>query len=346
MGFLTNLNLLMTIKTALITGITGQDGSLLAHYLLNRNYKVIAPTRENPDISRLSILEIGTHNNLELLIYENWNDFKSIINKYQPDQIYHFAAMSHVGESHKNPDNVFDVNTMWTLKILQAIENFSPSSRLFFASSCEIFASHLENPVDENSPKQPTNPYGISKLAAHQLVKYYREVKGLYCSNGILFNHESALRDESFVSKKIVQNVARIVKNGGKPLSLGNINAKKDWGYAPDFIKIIAEILQLKEANDYIIATGKLHSVKDMVNAAFSSLNYPIYWQGKDLDNKAINKQGEVVVTIDKRYYRPLDNRFLVGNTSHLTKKIKIESLTPFEQWVKYMTIKEYEQLT
>lgn len=335
----------MKLKTALITGATGQDGALLTDFLLNINYDVIAPTRLNPDKSNLKTLGIDTHKNLRFVTYKNWSDFDNIIKNNQPDEIYHLAAMSHVGQSHENPEGVFDVNTLWTVKLLQAIKTYSAHSKLFFASSCEIFNSQIDRPVVETDEKMPSNPYGISKLSAHLMVEYYRKVNGLFACNGILFNHESKLRAPSFVSKKICREVARIVSHGGEPLSLGNIEAKKDWGYAPDYVKTFHSMLQMQNPEDFIVSTGQLHSVKDMVDFAFSALDYKITWQGKGLECKALNDKNEVVVNIDERFFRPLDNRFLIGDNTKAKKHLSFSNTTPFSQWVKIMTLDECSQL-
>lgn len=334
----------MTQKTALITGVSGQDGSLLAKHLLENNYKVIAPTRKNPNLFRLGFLQILEHENLELVTYKNWLDFEPLILNSKPDEIYHLAAMSHVGESHENPEKVFNVNSLWTTVLLQIIEKYSRGSKFFFASSCEIFKSAIESKVTEKNDKSPNNPYGISKLAAHQMVEYYRKTKGLFACNGILFNHESSLREGSFVSKKICENVARIVQNGGPPLSLGNIEAKKDWGYAPDFIKAFPLILNRQNASDYILSTGQLHSVKDMVNAAFNSLDYPLFWKNSGIKTTAVNKKGQVVVDINPKYFRPVDNRFLIGDNTKARIELDFTNNTPFNSWVKAMTLHELEK--
>jgi len=336
----------MVAKTALITGITGQDGGLLAKFLLDQKYKIIAPTRFNPDKSKLSTLGIAMHQNIEYIVYSQWSDFEGIFKQYKPDEIYHLAAMSHVGQSHIDPDKVFEVNTMWTIELLKAIKNTTPKSRFFFASSCEIFQKDLAAPVSEKASKAPNNPYGISKLSAHLMVQYYRDVVGLFTCNGILFNHESEIRDKSFVSKKICREVARIVKNGGGPLFLGNIEAKKDWGYAPDYVQFFQSILQQEKAQDYVLSTGVLHSVQDMVNMAFKSLNYTITWQGEGLACKAINNNGEIVVSIKQAFFRPLDKRFLIGDNSKAAKKLDFNIMTPFKDWVKSMTLIEYKKLS
>lgn len=335
----------METKTALITGITGQDGSLLAKYLLKHNYRVIAPTRKTPCLTNLTKLNIINNPNIKLINYEKWVDFNSIIGEYKPDELYHLAAMSHVGKSHKYPSRVFDVNVMWTIQILQSVLLNSASTKIFFASSCEIFKNDIDQLVIETDEKMPTNPYGISKLAAHKMIEYYRRVKGLFCSNGILFNHESELRTDDFVSKKICREVARIVKKEGEPLRLGNIKAKKDWGYAPDYVKAFHSMLQLNNPKDIIISTGVLHSVQDMVDSAFSALDFKITWKGNGLDTVAVDKNGETVVAIDERFFRPLDNRFLCGNNHKAQQQLRLNNLTPFKQWVKAMTISEFEKL-
>lgn len=335
----------MTNKTALITGVTGQDGALLSHYLLKQGYKIIAPTRKNHDKSKLQTLGIDLTNNIDFVIYEKWSDFKNIIKDNQPNEIYHLAAMSHVGQSHEHPDKVFEVNTLWTIELLNIIEKHAKSSRFFYASSCEIFQNNLKQTVSEDDPKLPNNPYGISKLSSHYMVQYYRNIKSVFACNGILFNHESEIRDESFVSKKICREVARIVKFNGKPLYLGNIEAKKDWGYAKDYVKSFQSMLKQEKADDYVISTGLLHSVKDMVDCAFSALDYPITWQGTGLNTKAKNQKGDTVVAINEKYFRPLDNRFLIGNNTKATQVLQFKNTTPFASWVKSMTLTEYNKL-
>jgi GDPmannose 4,6-dehydratase len=335
----------MTTKTALITGITGQDGSLLAQYLISKSYKIIAPTRDNPDKSNLKQLGIEDEENINFLVYSRWSDFEGIISQYKPTEIYHLAAMSHVGQSHENPKTVFDVNCNWTLELLSFTLKHSPKSRFFFASSCEIYRNDIAHPVTEEDEKRPNNPYGISKLSAHQMVDYYRKVKGLFACNGILFNHESELRPNSFVSKKICSHVARIIKQGDEPLTLGNIEAKKDWGYAPDYVKTIHAILQQTQAQNYNVSTDKLHSVKDMVDAAFSALDYTISWHGDGIKTQAINSEGDIVVCINEKYFRPLDNRFLQGDNTKIQAIAQNFPATTFKQWVKSMTLNEYNLL-
>ena len=334
----------MTLKKALITGITGQDGALLAQYLLKQGYKILAPTRKNTDKSKLETLGIDLDKNIEFVLYENWTDFESLIKANQPDEIYHLAAMSHVGDSHKNPEKVFDVNTMWTIELLKSILKYANNSKFFFASSGEIFQNNLNQAVSENDPKLPNNPYGISKLAAHSMVQYYRNTKGVFACNGILFNHESEIRDDNFVSKKICREVARIVKKGGEPLYLGNIEAKKDWGYAKDYVKTFHAMLQQEKADDYIISTGLLHSVKDMVNFAFKALAYPIKWSGAGLKTIAKNEKGDTVVAINEKYFRPLDNRFLIGDNTKAKQFLQFTNTTLFADWVKSMTLNEYNK--
>ncbi|MCF6288420.1 MAG: GDP-mannose 4,6-dehydratase [Proteobacteria bacterium] len=335
----------MDAKTALITGITGQDGSLLAKHLIKKGYQIIAATRKTPNLNNLAHLDLLDNYNIKFIEYSQWLDFDNIIKTYKPSEIYHLAAISHVGQSHSQPDMVFDVNINWTVKLLNFVLHNFRQSKFFFASSCEIFKNDLTSPVNATDEKQPTNPYGISKLAAHQMVQYYRNVHGLFACNGILFNHESELRGDNFVSKKIAREVARIVKYGGKPLMLGNVDARKDWGYAPDYVQAFHAMLQRDKADDVIIASGKLHSVKDMVEAAFAAFDCTIAWQGIGAETTAIDNKGNIVVAINAKYYRPLDNRFICGNTHKARHYLQFNNLTPFDQWVKSMTASEYEKL-
>jgi GDPmannose 4,6-dehydratase len=334
----------MTNKVAIITGITGQDGSLLAKYLLNKSYKIIAPTRINPNTNNLNILGINKNKDIKFINYKNKNKFKKIISQFQPDEFYHLAAMTHVGESHLHPEAIFEVNTLWPIKILNFIDKFSPKTKLFFASTSEIFDKNTKSLVNENSLKSANSPYGISKLAAHQMLEYYRNIKGLYACNGILFNHESELRPDNFVSMKIFKNVARIVKHGGEPLELGNIEANKDWGYAPDYVSGFYDSLQQSEASDYVFSTGQLYSVKQMVSIAFEALDYQIHWQGSELETQALNSNNEVVVKINPAFFRPLDDKSIVGDSTHAKNQLGWINLTPFKQWVSELTRNEYRR--
>ncbi len=334
-----------TNKTALITGITGQDGSLLAQYLISRGYKIIAPVRKNFNQSRLQVLGLLHSPAITYLVYQRWCDFKKIVQQNIIHEFYHLAAMSHVGKSYSEETNVLDVNSLWTTEILGFLECDSPQTRFFFASSCEIFSADNQQAIDESACTNPSNPYGISKLTATNMVRYFREVKGLFASSAILFNHESELRDDSFVSKKITKTVAKIVKGLPVVLSLGNIESQKDWSYAPDFVTYFHKILQQKYAADFILASGKRHSVKDMVNCAFSALKYPITWHGSGLDCVAKNKQGKIVVQINPAYFRPLDNRFLIGDTRKAQQQLGFGKLTSFSDWVTKMTLFEWNKL-
>lgn len=330
----------------MITGISGQDGAFLGQHLLSLGYHILAPIRKNSNLAKLQYLGIDSSHNIRFIAYKKWADFLPMLQQYQPQEIYHLAAMSHVGESHLYPQKVFEVNTLWTIELLNMVEKYSTDSKFFFASSCEIFQTNRQQMVAEDAPKSANNPYGISKLSAHSLVQYYRDVKGIFACNGILFNHESELRDDNFVSKKICSQVANIVKNAAQPLYLGNIHAQKDWGYAKDFVKSFHAMLQQKKADDYVIATGQLHSVKDMVDCAFNALNYAITWHGSGLQIHAKNQQGEVVVGIEEKYFRPLDTRYLIGDTTKAERVLNFKNTNPFATWVATMTLAEYHKLS
>lgn len=339
----------MQNKTALITGISGQDGALLAQYLLKHDYSIVAPVRHSSDLTRLKSLKIDNNKCIEFILFDKWSDFEEIINTRQPDEIYHLAAISHIGKSHKNPEVTFDVNVCWTLKILESVRKHSFHSRLFFASSSEIFQSIYNNKpvriVNEKSIRHADNPYGISKLAAHNLIEYYRNTYQMYAASAILFNHESDLRSHNFISKKICMEAARIVKSGGDPLYLGNIDACKDWGYAPDFIPAFHNMLQLKKPQDIILSTGVLHSVKDMVESAFGFFKYKLKWQGQGLQTTATDQDGRTVVAIKEEYYRPTDQRFFAGNNQLSKELLGFTELTPFTRWVGMMADSEYKKL-
>lgn len=335
----------MKNQTAIITGISGQDGALLAQYLILKNYKIVAPVRKSSDLKNLVQLGISTHQNIQFVEFISWNCFESLIKEYQADEFYHLAALSHVGESHKNPEKTFDVNLIWTINILKYINIYSTHTRLFFASSCEIFDNSSELPVSETDLKNPDNPYGISKFAAQSMVEYYRETQGIFACCGILFNHESELRGDNFVSKKICKEAARIVKYGGQPLFLGNIEAKKDWGYALDYIPYFHKMLQQEHAANYILSSSELHSVKQLVESAFNALSYEIRWQGEGKNTVALNNKNELVVAVDEKFFRPTDSRYLIGNNQKARSKLDFNNLTPFSAWIEKMVKSEYNKL-
>lgn len=335
----------MNKTTALITGITGQDGCLLAHDLLSKGYVIYAPVRKNFDSTNLKTLNIFDSERIHFLQYEEHSECQNFIAKFKPAEIYHFAAISHVGESHKNPEAVLQINTNWTLDLLSSVAKMSPESRFLFASSCEIFDKTQQSLVNENSKKSPLNPYAIAKLAAHNLVEYYRNVKNIHASNVILFNHESILRPDTFVTQKVFKNVARIVKQGGKPLELGNILAEKDWSYAPDLIPAFHEILQTSQADDYVLASGEMHSVKELVECSFASLNYSITWKGEGESTQAFNQQGDCVVKINPKFYRPLDKSGIKGDSSKAREILGWQGSRPFADWVAKLTLNQFRKL-
>lgn len=317
-------------KTALITGITGQDGSYLAEFLLSMNYKVIGLVRRSSSVQKVRIehLYVEPHNKTNLLLeYGDLSDgssLRNILSKVKPDEVYNLAAQSHVRVSFDQPEYTHDVTGLGVLRLLEAIRDYKQSTskevRFYQASSSEMFGS-TPPPQNEKTPFQPRSPYAIAKLAAYWHTVNYRESYNMHCSNGILFNHESERRAENFVTRKITCAACRIKLGLQKELYLGNLDAKRDWGHAKDYVKAMWMMLQQEEPDDYVIATGKSHSVKDFLTEVFEYLK--LDW--------------EKYVQIDPYYYRPSEVDYLEGDASKAKEILKWEPETDFKALIKLM---------
>jgi GDPmannose 4,6-dehydratase len=293
-------------KTAIITGITGQDGSYLAEFLFKKKYKVIGLYRRSSTNNFQRIKHIINEPQLTLIEFDltDPNSINYIINKYQPDEFYNLAAMSHVGSSFDQPSTTFDTNTMGVLHILDSIRSLSSATKFYQASTSEMFGknysvdSHNNKYQDENTPFSPQSPYAVSKVASHQLVSLYRDAYGLFCCSGILFNHEGPRRGENFLTRKVTKYIGQLINNKtNEPLKLGNLQAYRDWGHASDYVKAMYLMLQQDKADDYVICTGETHKVLDFIVKAFEIV---------DLDYKKY-------VTIDPSLYRPAEVDYLCG---------------------------------
>ena len=334
------------MKKALITGITGQDGSYLAEFLLEKGYSVHGMVRRSssPNYSRIQ------HLKGKIKLHEgDLSDFPSIkrvIEKTDPDEIYNLAAMSHVKVSFDMPEYTADVDGIGVMRMLESTKTHNPKIRFYQASTSELFGKSLERPQTESTPFYPRSPYGVAKLYAYWMVVNYREAFDMYACNGILFNHESPRRGETFVSRKITLAVAKIALGIKENLVLGNLDAQRDWGYAKDFIEGMWLMLQQDQPDDYIVATGQTTTVRSFVEMAFQEIGIPIEWKGKGLEEKGIGPDGKVLVEISPRFFRPAEVPFLLGNASKAKQKLGWTPRTSVEQLVKMMVQADRKALT
>ena len=332
------------MKTALITGITGQDGSYLAELLLEKNYKVHGLIRRNSTSDGTDRINHLLKFPTITLHYGDMTDFACIaqlIKDIQPDEIYNLAAQSHVKVSFSNALYTADANGLGTLRILEAIKllGLEKTTRFYQAATSEMFGEVQSIPQREDTPFYPRSPYGVAKLYAHWITKNYREAYGMFACSGILFNHESPRRGETFVTRKITKTLAEI-RNGKRivPLELGNLDAKRDWGHAKDYVEAMWLMLQQEEPEDFVIATGQQHTVREFVDAAFDYMGYTIEWVGEGLKEVAKDyATGEVLVTINPEFYRPAEVDSLVGDCTKAKETLGWKHNYSFTQLVEEM---------
>ena len=336
-------------KTALITGITGQDGSYLAEYLLSKGYVVHGIKRKSSSFntSRIDHIYQDIHLSSNLFLHygdlADANSLVNIINKVKPNEIYNLGAQSHVGHSFEIPEYTSEVTGLGTLRVLEAMRFLNLKKTKFYqASTSELFGQKLNqsNSFNENSMMVPKSPYGVSKLYSYWITKVYREAYNFYACNGILFNHESPRRGETFVTRKITMFFAKKILGSKDILYLGNLNSKRDWGHAKDYTEIQWKILQQSRPDDYVIATGKTTSIREFVNLCCKYLKLKIIWSGKGIKEKAyLIKDGkkELIIKIDKKYYRPLEIDYLKGNPKKALKKLNYKLKHNLKDLVKEM---------
>ena len=343
-------------KKALITGITGQDGSYLTEFLLNKNYIVHGIKRKSSTFNTTRIDHIykdfHTSSNFKLH-YGDLTDSNSIfnlVNKIRPDEIYNLGAQSHVGHSFEIPEYTSQVSGLGTLRMLEAMRFLKLKKTKFYqASTSELFGEKPNkiNSFDENSLMVPKSPYGVSKLYSYYITKVYREAYGFYACNGILFNHESPRRGETFVTRKITMFFAKKILGSKEILYLGNLNAKRDWGHAKDYTEMQWKILQQKRPEDFVIATGKTTSVRDFINECCKYLNLKILWTGEGLKEKAYlikDKRKELIIKIDKKYFRPLEIDYLKGDPKKAFKKLNYKLKHNLKDLVKDMLLSDINE--
>lgn len=332
----------MSHKSAIITGITGQDGAYLAEYLLQHHYRVYGTFRRTASTNFWRIEELGIDQNpyLHLVEFDLTDTGSSIrlIEKAKPDEIYNLAAQSYVGVSFEQPVTTSNITGIGTLHLLEAIRMVDPKIRFYQASSSEMFGKVQSIPQTENTPFYPRSPYAVAKLYAHWMTVNYREAYGLFAVSGILFNHESPLRGREFVTRKITDTIAKIKLGKQSVLKLGNIDAKRDWGYAKDYVEGMHRMLQTSTPDDFVLATRRTETVKTFVSLACQAADLPINWEGESEQARAIHTEtGKTLVTIDPQFYRPSEVDFLLGDYTKAKNVLGWEPTTTLEELAKLM---------
>tara|TARA_B100001540_G_scaffold179474_1_gene158322 strand:- start:208 stop:1224 length:1017 start_codon:yes stop_codon:yes gene_type:complete len=330
----------MSKKIALITGISGQDGAYLAKFLLKKNYTVIGTDRRSARSNNWRLLDLKIFDKviIEDLDITEINNLIRIFQKYKIDEVYNLAAQSFVKSSFENPIQTSIVNALSPLSFLEIIRNQKNKIKFYQASTSEMFGKHKSNKQNELTSFHPRSPYATSKTFAHYSVQNYREAYKIFAVSGILFNHESPLRGEEFITRKITIGLSKIMSGKQKKIKLGNIYAKRDWGFAGDYVEAMWKMLQTNKPKDYVIASGKNYSVKDFINTATKILNLKTKWVGKGLNEKLYNiKNKKVIIEIDKKYFRPTEVETLKGDYLKAKRELNWKPKTNFKTLVKMM---------
>ncbi len=344
------------MKKALITGITGQDGSYLTEFLLEKGYDVHGLVRKASVFNTERIDHLYNNpeiNDKRMFLY--WGDMADssnlnrLLEKIQPDEIYNLAAQSHVQVSFEVPEYTAEVDGIGVLRFLDAIKesNLKSKTRFYQASTSELYGKVQEIPQTEKTAFYPRSPYAAAKLYAYWITKNYREAYGIYACNGILFNHESPRRGRTFVTRKITEAACRIKLGIQERLYLGNLDSKRDWGYAPEYVEGMWLMLQQEKPDDYVLATNETHSVREFVELAFKQLDMDIVWQGKGIEEKGYNqKTGKCLVEINPRYFRPTEVDILIGDYSKAKKELGWKPKTKFEDIIKIMVKSDFDSIS
>ena len=331
-------------RIAVITGITGQDGSYLAELLLEKKYKVIGLVRRSSNVNTSRISEILNHPNLTLS-QADMGDSTSIMNVLLPlkdaarIEIYNLAAQSHVHSSFSQPEYTADVNGTGVLRILEAIRQLGlvDKARFYQASTSEMFGKVVETPQSETTPFYPRSPYGVAKLYGYWITKNYRESYGMFACNGILFNHESERRGEEFVTRKITKGIAKVYSDPSFTLEIGNMDAKRDWGHAQEYVYGMWLMLQQDVPDDFVLATGETHTVREFIELAFKSIGHSITWSGNEINEIGTDETGRVVVRMNPKFYRPAEVELLIGNPAKAKRVLGWSPKITFEELVSRM---------
>lgn len=338
-------------KKVLITGITGQDGSYLAELLLEKGYEVHGVIRRSSSFNTGRIDHIYNDPKFSgskfFLHYGDITDTSNInrlLEKIEPSEIYNLAAQSHVKVSFEVPEYTAEVDAVGTLRFLDAIRETGIKTKFYQASTSELYGKVQEIPQTEKTPFYPRSPYGVAKLYGYWIIVNYREAYNIFACNGILFNHESPRRGETFVTRKITMAAAKIKIGLQDKLTLGNLNSKRDWGYAPEYVEGMWRMLQQETPEDFVLATGETHEVRKFVNAAFNELGMDLRWEGEGENEKGIDKKsGKVLVAVDPKYYRPTEVDLLIGDATKAKQKLGWEATTKFADLARLMAKADYE---
>jgi GDPmannose 4,6-dehydratase len=341
------------MKKALITGITGQDGSYLAELLIEKGYEVHGMIRRSSSFNTGRIDHL--YHNAEIMdkkLFLHYGDLTDssnlnrLLEKIYPHEIYNLGAQSHVKVSFEVPEYTTDVDATGTLRFLDAIKETGIDTRFYQASTSELYGKAQEIPQSETTPFYPRSPYAVAKMYAYWIVKNYREAYNLFACNGILFNHESPRRGETFVTRKISRAVARIKFGIQGMLVLGNLDSQRDWGYAPEYVEGMWRMLQIKEPDDYVLATGEMHTIREFANVAFQHADMELEWRGSgELEQGIEKKTGKIRVQVDPRYFRPTEVELLIGNASKAKMILGWESKIKFDSLVKLMVSRDLEKV-
>jgi len=334
------------MKKAFITGITGQDGSYLAEFLIQKGYQVIGLVRRTSGSTKSRIEHLIGNASLQLIEGDllDPSSLQKALEQTKPDEIYNLAAMSHVHSSFAVPEYTMQVNGLSVLCLLELVKQIIPTAKVYQAGTSEMFGKTSEHPQNEKTPFYPRSPYGIAKLCAFWAGVHYRESYGLYVANGILFNHESPRRGEEFVSRKISLSVAKIALGKQEKLFLGNLDAKRDWGYAKEFVTGMWQILQQATPDDFVLATAETHTVREFVKKAFGRLDINLVWEGEGVYEKGIDtKTGKTLVEVSTDFFRPAEVDLLLGDFSKAKKTLPWEPKTSFEELISLMVKSDYE---
>ena len=327
------------MKKALITGITGQDGAYLTKLLIEKGYEVHGAYRRSASVNLWRLHELGLAEQVHMQAFDllEYSNIQRTLEKVQPDEVYNLAAQSFVALSFEQPLYTGDVDALGVTRMLEAIRTVNPKIRFYQASTSEMFGKVQAIPQTESTPFYPRSPYGVAKLYAHWITVNYRESYGLHASSGILFNHESPFRGIEFVTRKITSTLAKIKCGQASVLELGNLDAKRDWGFAKDYVEGMWRMVQAQTPDDYVLATGETHSVRDFVNWAAGAMGLEVNWQGKGENEQGLDATGKVMVRINPEFYRPAEVELLVGSPEKAKQKLGWEPTVHISELVSMM---------
>jgi GDPmannose 4,6-dehydratase len=334
-------------KTALITGISGQDGAYLARALLGRGYRVIGAYRRTSGPSMGRLQELGVAGEVELVDMEllEESNIRRVLQKLKPDEIYNLAAQSFVGLSFELPLYTADIDALGALRLLEVVREVCPDARFYQASTSEMFGKAQETPQSEKTPFYPRSPYGVAKLFAHWSVVNYREAHSLFACSGILFNHESPLRGQEFVTRKVTLGLARVALGQQECLHVGNLDAQRDWGFAGDYVEGMWRMLQEDDAGDFVLATGRTTSVREFIDRAALALGFDLEWSGAGADARGIDrKNGRVIVAVDPCLFRPTEVDLLIGDATKAKTKLGWEATTRLDALIQMMVKADHDR--